>query len=54
MRLISLTVKGAFIGALAAGAFLTGAIIGSKSNRKKLIEKFKKMQFKKNSSASKE
>ena len=53
MGLINLTIKGAFIGALTAGAFLTGALMGSKTNRKKIIEKFKKMQFKRNASASK-
>ncbi|PPR41671.1 MAG: hypothetical protein CFH30_00711 [Alphaproteobacteria bacterium MarineAlpha8_Bin1] len=53
MRLVSFAIKSAFLtGALTAGAFLTGTIIGTFVKKDKIIEKIKKAQIKKNSSAS--
>ena len=53
MKLISLAVKSAFItGSLSTGAFITGLLIGSFVKKDKVINKFKKMQLKKNRSAS--
>ena len=53
MKLINFAIKSAFItGALTAGAFLTGATLGMLVNKEKVLDKFKKMQIKKNKSAS--
>ena len=53
MKIISFAIKSAFItGALTAGAFITGAAVGSLLNKDKVIDKFKKLQLKKNNSAS--
>ena len=53
MKLINFAIKSAFItGALTAGAFLTGATLGMLVNKEKVLDKFKKMQIKKNDSAS--
>ena len=53
MKIISFAIKSAFItGALTAGAFITGAAVGTILNKDKVIDKFKKLQLKKNNSAS--
>ena len=53
MKLINFAIKSAFVtGALTAGAFITGATIGMLVNKDKVFDKFKKMQIKKNDSAS--
>ena len=53
MKLLGFAVKSAFItGALTAGAFLTGATIGVLLNKEKALDTLKKMQIKKNKSAS--
>ncbi len=53
MKIIRFAIKSAFLtGAITAGAFITGATIGILVNKEKVINKFKKMQFKKNKSAS--
>ena len=53
MKLINFAIKSAFVtGALTAGAFITGATIGMLVNKEKVFDKFKKMQIKKNDSAS--
>ena len=53
MKLINFAIKSAFVtGALTAGAFITGATIGMLVNKEKVFDKFKKMQIKKNKSAS--
>ena len=53
MRIINFAIKSAFItGALTTGAFITGATIGLLLNKDKVLDKFKKMQIKKNNSAS--
>ncbi len=53
MRIVSFAIKSAFLtGALTAGAFITGATIGMLVNKEKAINTFKKMQLKKNKSAS--
>ncbi len=53
MKIISFAIKSAFItGALTAGAFITGAVVGTFLNKDKVIDKFKKLQLKKNNSAS--
>ena len=53
MRLLPLSIKGAFLlGALTAGAFLSGTALGLIANKKDILNKFKKTQFKKNTSAS--
>ena len=53
MKIINLVIKGAFItGVMATGAFFTGAAIGVLVNKDKALNKFKKMQIKKNKSAS--
>ena len=54
MKIISFAIKSAFItGALTAGAFITGAVVGSLLNKDKVIDKFKKITIKKkNNSAS--
>ena len=52
MKFVSFAIKSAFLtGALTAGAFLTGAVIGSFVKKEKIIEKIKKAQIKKNTSA---
>ena len=53
MKLINFAIKSAFVtGALTAGAFITGATLGMLVNKEKVFDKFKKMQIKKNNSAS--
>tara|TARA_E500000178_G_C16916999_1_gene705356 strand:- start:204 stop:371 length:168 start_codon:yes stop_codon:yes gene_type:complete len=53
MKIIRLAIKSAFItGSLTAGAFITGAAIGMFFNKEKAVDKFKKLQLKKNNSAS--
>ncbi len=53
MKLVSFALKSAFLtGALTAGAFISGTAFGLFLNKNKAIERFKKMQLKKNSSAS--
>ncbi len=53
MKLVSFALKSAFLtGALTAGAFISGTALGLFLNKNKAIERFKKMQLKKNSSAS--
>ena len=53
MKLLSFAVKSAFLtGALTAGAFITGTAIGMFINKEKALDRFKKMQLKKNKSAS--
>ena len=53
MKIVGFALKGAFVaGALSAGAFISGAALGMIINKEKVINKFKNMQFKKNSSAS--
>ncbi len=53
MKLVSFAIKSAFLtGALAAGAFITGATVGMLVNKEKVVNTFKKMQLKKNKSAS--
>ncbi len=53
MKIIGFAIKSAFLtGALTAGAFLTGMALGTVINKDKAIDKFKKMQLKKNKSAS--
>ena len=53
MKFVSFAIKSAFFtGALTAGAFITGMVIGSFVKKDKIIDKIKKAQIKKNSSAS--
>ncbi len=53
MRIINFALKSAFLtGALTAGAFITGTAIGIFVNKEKALDTFKKMQLKKNKSAS--
>ena len=53
MKLINFAIKSACVtGALTAGAFITGATLGMLVNKEKVFDKFKKMQIKKNKSAS--
>ena len=53
MKIIRFAIKSAFItGALTAGAFITGAAVGTFLNKDKVIDKFKKLQLRKNKSAS--
>ena len=53
MKLVSFALKSAFLtGALTAGAFISGTALGLFLNKNKAIERFKKIQLKKNSSAS--
>ena len=53
MKLINFAIKSAFLtGVLTTGAFFTGLIAGSLVNKEKVLNKFKKMQLKKNNSAS--
>ena len=53
MKLISLALKSAFItGSISTGAFITGLLIGSFVKKDAVVDKFKKMQLKKNKSAS--
>ena len=53
MKFLGFVVKSAFLtGALTAGAFITGAAIGTVLNKEKIINKIKKVQLKKNHSAS--
>ena len=48
MKLISFAIKSSFI----TGAFLSGLALGVLINKDKVLNKFKKMQLKKNDSAS--
>ncbi len=53
MNIIKLAVSSAFItGALTAGAFISGAIIGNLCKKKDFLNNLKKMSIKKNKSAS--
>lgn len=53
MKIINLAIKSAFLtGVLATGAFFTGAAVGVLINKDKALNKLKKMQIKKNKSAS--
>ncbi len=53
MKIISFALKSAFLtGALSAGAFITGVAVGSFIKKDKVINSLKKMQIKKNHSAS--
>ena len=53
MRLLPFTIKGAFLlGALTTGAFISGTALGLVANKKQILSKLKKSQFKKNKSAS--
>ena len=53
MKLINFALKSAFVtGSLTTGAFITGLILGSLVKNDKVINKLKKMQIKKNTSAS--
>jgi len=53
MKIINFAIKSAFLtGALTTGAFLTGLALGVFVNKEKAIDKFKKLQLKKNKSAS--
>ena len=53
MKFLGFVVKSAFLtGALTAGAFITGAAIGTVLNKEKIVNKIKKVQLKKNHSAS--
>ena len=48
MKFLGFVVKSAFLtGALTAGAFITGAAIGTVLNKEKIINKIKKVQLKK-------
>ncbi len=53
MKILNFAIKSAFVtGALTAGAFITGAAIGTFLNKDKIIDRFKKSQLRKNNSAS--
>ena len=53
MNLIKFAISSAFVtGALTAGAFMSGIIIGNVSKKKDLVNNFKKMSIKKNKAAS--
>ena len=53
MKLINFAIKSAFFtGELTAGALIKGSTIGMLVNKEKVFDKFKKMQIKKNKSAS--
>ena len=53
MKLVSFALKSGFVtGALSAGAFITGTALGLFLNKNKALDTFKKMQLKKNKSAS--
>ncbi len=53
MNLIKFAISSAFVtGALTAGAFMTGIIIGNVTKKKDLINNLKKMSIKKNDAAS--
>ena len=53
MSLIKFAISSAFVtGALTAGAFMSGIIIGNITKNKDLINNLKKMSIKKNNAAS--
>ncbi len=53
MSILKFAIKSAFVtGALSAGAFISGVSLGVLLNKEKILNKVKKMQIKKNQSAS--
>tara|TARA_B100000989_G_scaffold81377_1_gene58057 strand:+ start:11041 stop:11220 length:180 start_codon:yes stop_codon:yes gene_type:complete len=53
MSIIKLAISSAFVtGALTAGAFISGILIGSLSKNKDILSNIKKMSLKKNNAAS--
>ena len=53
MNLIKFAISSAFVtGALTAGAFMSGIIIGNVTKKKDLVNNLKKMSIKKNKEAS--
>ena len=53
MNLIKFAISSAFVtGALTAGAFMSGIIIGNVTKKKDLVNNLKKMSIKKNKAAS--
>lgn len=53
MNIIKLAISSAFVtGALTAGAFMSGILLGSLSKNKDILNNIKKMSLKKNNAAS--